>query len=616
MKTLCFRRFADLFSVGLILVLAAYGVFSLPYWFPPSELMRSQAYQLGCNNSIGVFAVLAAVGLLTLRAIFLAGGSPKSLDRLLDFQTDKRQTSPRSMPLSILFFFIAVYLTLQIAVYFCVPTLAYWGETISCLPRLELSWRYHLQLYTEIDWAYGPALFYLPAITIEIGRSLDIAPDISYLACLGLMTVAGLWLLFDVVNCFRINAAIRVVIFSVTAICCCGGSMGVNYTLLRFMLPYAAILFLHRRFASPTVVGRRNTWNACALCFVCALAVLSISTEIGLVYIVAQIIYAIHGGLFGKRFLFWTILATAAAPIIMFLAFPGCFQAMVAFSKGGNTLPLLPGPHILFYLVCLFWIAPIMLKACATRHPQTDTPLWLAWIAMALMCVAPALGRCDFGHVLFNGLGIFLMTFVVLWRYKPRWLPAYAASMVMLFGIVASTLSAVYASNDGNQYTQILATLSGSPKVLNPKPARLVSELGLEKYEKIAIPYGIDYGTRKWLIDTGRFLPQFHPDYVNVTSQADLNKKQKQLSMADAVLLPEPLVGIGGLNDHQFHNATIRQAIVEENRNALLVSVLLCCPVSFKVQQVPLIPALEEARYITSHFTFRGKFGGWALFVK
>ncbi|MEN6405887.1 MAG: hypothetical protein ABFC77_05385 [Thermoguttaceae bacterium] len=638
------KRGADLLSVGVIVLLAAYGVFCLPYRFPPSEVTQSLAYLVGFNNRVGVMAAILAVGLLTLRAIFWSSDSPERVDGLFNVGHEKSQRRFPSMPVSILFFFIAVYLVVQIAVYLCVPSLTMWGETISCLPRLELGWRYHLPLYREIDWAYGPTLFYLPVVAIEIGWGFGVNPEVSYLVSLGLATIVGLWLLFYVVDSFRVKAWARVLIFSVAAICCCNDSLGVNYTLLRFMLPYAAILFVHRRLEKTDDVGdgrdalrpRPKTTNpdsrgrkigkrrtvlesalkACGWCFVCALAVLSVSVEIGLAYVAAQLAYAMYRGWFGHRYWYWTILATAAAPVAIFLAFPGCFQSMAAFSKGGNAFPILPGPHIVFYLACLFWVVPIVLKACATRQPHAGTPLLLAWAVMAVMLVAPVLGRCDFGHVMFNGLGLFLLVFVVLCKNHPRWVSIYAASVVLLFSVLASVLSMIYASHDGGQLASVLATFGGSPKVLDIQPSLLVSGLELEKYEKIAVPFSIDFGTRKWLIETGRFLPQHHPDHVNVLSPADLERRLQGLSKADAVLVPEQTLAFRGMSESQFQDVKKKQIAMDEKWNAVTAGILLCCPTSFKTQQTPFLPRLEEARYIAAHFTPCRKYRGWVLFVK
>ena len=54
-------RAADLLCVAGILCLAAYGVFCLPYAFPPKAVTHSLSFDAGFNNSVSVLAVLVAI---------------------------------------------------------------------------------------------------------------------------------------------------------------------------------------------------------------------------------------------------------------------------------------------------------------------------------------------------------------------------------------------------------------------------------------------------------------------------------------------------------------------------------------------------------------------------
>ena len=180
------RRAVDLLSVVCILCLAAYGIFWLPYSFPPTETTSSPSFDVGFGNRVSVLAVVAAIGLLCIRNLLSRQAIPEPVDLLFCPPTEAGQKRFPAMPKSILLFFAGFYLVVPILLYRCFPCLEMWSEPMSYLPRLELGWRYHFQLYSEIDWAYGPALFYVPTMFIAVGRHLvghsrPRLPDLLYM---------------------------------------------------------------------------------------------------------------------------------------------------------------------------------------------------------------------------------------------------------------------------------------------------------------------------------------------------------------------------------------------------------------------------------------------------
>jgi hypothetical protein len=626
------RRAADLLSVACILGLAAYGIFWLPYSFPPTEITNSASFDLGFNNRLSVLAVLAAIGLLCVRNVFWRQTIAPPVETLFRlpaeagrwgtvpiFASAKMGLSPLprrqclGMPKVILLFFMGLYVAVSVLLYLALPRLGGWCEPASYLPRLELSWRYHLQLYSEIDWAYGPALFYVPVAFIAVGRRLGADPDLSYLICFLCASLAGLWVAFYVVDNFRIKMARRVLVYSVIALCFCTVSLGINATLLRFAAPYAAILVLHG--AAQRTAPLRSlaaVLKICGLSFACALAVMSISIELGLAYAVAQSAYAVHRVVFGDRSWLWAILATVAAPLVLLSMFPDCLRVLEGFSRGGNNLPVVPGVHIVMYLLTLFWVVPLLLAACATRRPGVNVPLLLAWALLAIATISPALGLCEFTHVLDNGIGVFLLALAFLARYRPRLFPMYAVLFVAVFGAICQIVSLSYAAA-GGQTEPLLRALTAAPVVSDSGPSPLVADLRLEDYTAVAIPFGADVPTRRWLVETGRFSPQHHPDYVNVLSLANLADKIKGLSKADAVLAPEWVASLQRMSDEEFRRGREQQAAAYDRLKGRMTGLLLLYPVSYQSRQFPFMLQLAEAQYIAAKYQTVRTARGWAI---
>jgi hypothetical protein len=606
------RRALDVLGMTGILGLAAYGVFCLPYSFPSASVVKSQSFDAGFNNRISVLAALAAIGLLFVRNLWWRQTATESVDSLFGCAM-KPGSRILSMPRSLLLFFAAIYVAAPVLLCLGLQGLGGWGEAASSLPRFELGWRYHLCLYSEINWAYGPALYYIPTAFIAVGQHLGVEVDLAYLACFIVISLAGLWMLFFVVDNLRIKVSHRVLVFSVVALCCWSESLGVNYTLLRFALPYAMILVVHKtaqRMAPLT--DPRAIVKLSAVCIGCALAVLSISIELGLGYVVAQTAYLVHRRVHEGRRWTWTILSTVVAPLLLATAFPDCLQTLDSFSKGGNNFPVLPGIHIILYLLSLLWVVPLAAATCATRRTGESTPVLLAWTVLAIATIPAALGRCDFVHVLFNGIGVFLLTMALLARFHPRLFPMYAVLFITLFGIVGRVVNVGFAAAMG-QTAPLLRTLVRVPVAADSEPSPLIADLNLGDYSAIAIPMGSDCTVRRWLIETGRFVPQSHPDYVNVVSPADLNAKIEGLAKADAVLVPDWVPKLREKNDEQFRTFREQKMPAYDQACAQTVGLLLLFPISYQSKYIPFDPKMMEARYISTSFRVVRASHGWAI---
>jgi hypothetical protein len=165
----------------------------------------------------------------------------------------------------------------------------------------------------------------------------------------------------------------------------------------------------------------------------------------------------------------------------------------------------------------------------------------------------------------------------------------------------------------GGQMEPLLRTLGGTPIVYDSKPSVLVADLKLEDYATIAAPLGVDAATRRWLVETGRFSPQCHPDYVNVLSPADLAEKIRGLSKADAVLVPEWVASLEKMSDDEFRKDREQQVAARDRVKARTVGLLLLFPISYQSKQLPFLPQLAEAKYIVAKYQPVRGARGWVV---
>ncbi len=150
------------------------------------------------------------------------------------------------MPIAVLLLFIAIDFTITLCLYYCIPHLDEYFEAANLTQMLQIGIKYHLLPYRDIAWCYGPALFYIPEAFMRGSLLLGARAQVGYLLSLLCLSALGYWMLFWVVDSFRIKVAHRILIFSAYVIFFQELSLGVNGVLLRFVAPYGAILLLHR----------------------------------------------------------------------------------------------------------------------------------------------------------------------------------------------------------------------------------------------------------------------------------------------------------------------------------------------------------------------------------
>ena len=236
----------------------------------------------------------------------------------------------------------------------------------------------------------------------------------------------------------------------------------------------------------------------------------------------------------------------------------------------------------------------------------------LAWAAIVVLTIPAALGRCDPWHVTFNGMGAFLMAMAVMAKFRPRLYPTYAIGYFFLFGIVSFFFAPLVYDYC---IRPVQLALACTPIRPDTAPSKLVDKLNLKEFSSVAVPFGIDRATRKFLLDTGRFAAQCHPDFTSVFDQEELDRKIKGLEKAAAVLVPPGVPRLRSLSESDLIELRQQNIELSDASQNLYLGTLFVYPVDFKTKRLLFDPKLAEASYIAKHFKPVRQEGDWVLMV-
>jgi hypothetical protein len=382
----------------------AAAVFFLPY-FIPSAPSASSSYLFGYNNRVGVglLLVVIAIGAIWTRGLrlnFLDAGNSQPVSR------------------GALWYSLFAVLLGCAAMYFLAGRLGGFGESSYEIDRIWLT-SIGRRPYIDFEWPFGALLLYVP---LAFHHLFALSIPQAYYLFWALNCLFGVWLLYAVVNAIDYPSSQKTAIYLLffCAWILCIMNMGTHYTLTRYLLPLYGILTVQRR------VGRGDARsyvlaNLQILLFTAVLLLYSPETAIafGLASVGLYPFWAQN-----RTAPFFVALGTlTSAEALLFWAASQVhiLDTIKASGGGADSFPIVLSPHILLFFTAIF------LCACYVWQRFTDRQLAgnsHGVIAFSIPMLPAALGRCDPGHVLLNGLGIFLVALhyasnhTRFWRYK------------------------------------------------------------------------------------------------------------------------------------------------------------------------------------------------------
>ena len=399
-----------------VLVATCFGVFVLPFFSPPPYLAGiSVANVAGFNNKVA--AVMAAA-----LSVFVFLSVLKW--KLVTLRPETHGSG--RLPLRIVLLSTAVFAAvLSLCTWIVIRShLRYQNDWGYFIRQIGMHLDYGRKLYEQIEFAYGPLLFYGPIFVHALLSPFHVSLTWAYNITLVLESVIGLLLVGYVIDSLPMLRKWKIVLFLVCVIAAVQVNFGLNYTYFRFIVSPAFLVLAAKR---------KQPWFVAA-CFLIGQAVsLAISPEIGVAFAAASVAYAAYFcWAEGKA---WTI--AVAAP---FVATAGFFLLMdrsyiltlKLFAMGINNFVVEPLPHVLIFLFALVWLVPSLL-ATSFRERRDEAPMMAALYLFALGLLPAAFGSADPGHIFYNGLAIFFLSVVAISSYRPRLQTLWVACVAGVF---------------------------------------------------------------------------------------------------------------------------------------------------------------------------------------
>ena len=523
-------------------------VFVAPFLFPPALTSSvSESNSAGFNNKLAsVFAVLCACGVFTLslkRPAWFGGTRTVFID-----------DRPLSKWLITLTCSVALLGTASAIAMVQYAHVRYPRDAGYFINQMSSSLYYHQKLWSQIEFPYGPMLFYPPIALKQIFSTDRFSLQNSYYLTFLIEQAAGLGVLVYLVNRLPMKHNWRIVAFLFSASLTCQPLLGANYTLLRFLAPFGALLFSFRR---------RNI-HAFALCLgLGELLNLSISAEMGFAFMAGAVTYVMLQSLReGMKWLLGLLAVCLAATSFLLAVGRPFLQMLLLFAGGTFNLVIRPLPFILVFLVALVWLVPSMLaNRIRARDAEANTlgALFVASVAL----VPVAFGRADAPHVLFNGLGLFLLSCVAASRLTKSSEVIWGVCMVIAMCTGIITILELGSAQAGGALRQLASRTNVSP-FLKPgqvlirhilpnhrvgsyvHPGSPPFEIGELKQitgsESVATPQEVDLPVEEALKREHMFRPSFFYYMTAVLDRRAEQRKVNEFNQARWALLPPQLM--------------------------------------------------------------------------
>lgn len=522
-----------------VAAVTAFAVFLLPLLFPPSHPAMAASFVAGFNNRI---AALSATGISFLVCLILW----RYRRDAAVFDTDRGRLPFRWFVISSA---VCILFTLAFGGLVSKANVAY-NDIRYFVEPIDQITRYHRSIYKDFAFLYGPLLLYFPVAVEALLRPFHVGIEESYIVALAAGQTIGLLILYYVVNALPMRRSLKVAIYLLYALQTLSPLLGLNYSYIRGAIPFALLVML---------AGMSNIGYAALLAAAAEMLALAVSPEVGIAFAGGAGAYALVKAFAGRR-RNWRWLAVAVTPAFgaaLFIALAGhnYLDSLALFSRGALNLIVEPVPYILLFLFALVWLAPSAVASRLREHASA-APLMAAFYVAGLALVSPAFGRCDPLHVMFNGLGIYLLAMVAISGFsrarRIAWVGCFSA--VMVFSLLVNY--GVYWQPMG---PALHWALFHSPRALQNAAIRIVghpphdessSKLwgqynidipALESYvghAPVATPLIIPYGAKLELERSGHYVPDYDVYLISVCDAQSEEAKARRMERNQWALVP------------------------------------------------------------------------------
>lgn len=416
------------------------------------------------------------------------------------------------------------------------------------LGQMETAVHFHLQLYRGVEFTYGPLLFY-PTVWLSHAFGGFAHPlEAAYVVVFTVSEFLGILLLAYVMQALPIQAGLRRLIFTAFAVLAIPVGLGLNYTLFRFMMPAALVVLCFRLRRRLIVLG------ACVL--LGTLLSLSTSVEIGFSFAAGAVAMALLLAWESRSARPLAILLAPVCALLLFMSMNGAeyFAMMRHFAGGALNLIVEPQLYTILYLIALIWLIPLTVRT-ALAEGRRDAILIAALYISGLGLLPPSFGRADAGHILFNGLIVFILALIPVGvstrMVRNLWCTGLIGTLGLTFAIGARLYDRCYMalvpSETARRMWQAKKNLVGgsdqpppwaSRRVEAPAdPARLAQ---VTHGEAIVAPFQLDLDAKDFLEASGQLRPSYYTLGVSGVGSDAENTMIASLDAAQWAAVPAP----------------------------------------------------------------------------
>ncbi|HEY5330173.1 MAG TPA: hypothetical protein VIJ79_09840 [Acidobacteriaceae bacterium] len=527
----------------LVCAVAALAVFVLPLHVPVAfQPAVSASYIAGFNNRAASLAAAAIGGCVLLWAWYRSRGDNPFVDRDVSGDRISLRFCAIVIALTCIFFAVSGWLV-------AASHLRYLADAGYFIEQMSSHAEYGGALYTQLEFAYGPLLFY-PTILLHAALHCGWMP--AYFLTLTLDQSLGLALLAYVLNELPIRGRDRRIGFVLLAIGALNPIFGLNYTFFRFITAFAILLF-----ATRTQSLARNM----TLLVAGEVLLLGISPEQGFAFLVGTVAFAgLQAWRSGAKWLLVAVAPVLGAGVFLLFAGRSYLCMLHSFAKGALSLPVAPYPHLLIFLFAVVWLVPFAIGESLGSSEPSGVRM-AACYALGIGLLPAALGRCDPLHVFFNGAGLLVLSLIAI-RSRPlaqrtAWLAALVLFVAwqqwvnnrLLFDSSVDTVRLAIMPHLPERMRESLlshlpANLAGQ---LRPNPADADDQLDIPALEQqvgsdlVATPLEVEPSIEVALKRSHHYHPDFYAYGVDLFSAPAEARKIADMNEAEWALLPSNL---------------------------------------------------------------------------
>ncbi len=534
----------------IFLSLLCVGVFVLPFYIPAHTKTVSPSYDYHFNNTISVISLWLSL------LLFLILFYKESKAAIAYFSVDDWLKHSATAGLGRRHFFIALILyALVIFFLYYIGANYRYAEGDYFLDRIDRL-GLHQTPYKDFEYAYGIVFIYLP---FWINRLFGFSSSVpGYCISLILFDAIGLYLLYRLVDVFNIDRKKKLVIFYGIVLCFIPYQNGLNYSVIRYMMPIAGIFWLvmYGDRAAPENLSKSIYFALIAAAL--TVFIFSISIEMGFSFFVSVLGYLAFS-VYRKKSssYFFTICFILILLAAFYFIFGGqsVFLTMKSFSSGTMNWVVIPSLSICLYIISLTLI--IFLFSAKLFEGKKNA--LACFIVFNLLMIAPAFGRCDPGHILNNGLITFISAWALVAYLNKKYFTIYSALFFIVF-VFAMNFSSLlsYKENLGiaiikkfkdnpsavKIITRIASSLdkeeAGQIDDFMQKEQSVTDTLALDQYPRVALPFYVDKDIYLYLLKKGTYAPGFYTDLLNVGTEQQINEKLSILKNEDHIYMVIP----------------------------------------------------------------------------